>query len=601
MSRTLLRTVLLSFALALPLSLSFSAAIAAVDPNPFQNREPSYNKKTLDLLDEAQRQMQAGKLDEALRQLNLAASLEPNNPFVLARLGIVLNMAGDYQDALDRLRRAQKLGGAPEVVLGPLLEAMLSLGQNQIVLDLYPDPPQDSHSFTTGMVLRARASALQVMGDRDAASTAMKRSLEILNDYDGMMTAGRIALLQGDFDTADVRVAEALKLRPRDLDAQVLKIDLTMQRRQTDKAQAWVDQLVMDYPHSLTARLTRIKVLLATQRTDKAGPDIDRVMADMPNLPIGRYFKAVYMARRGDPKGAWDLAHSLPKEYLQVDPGVASNVANMAIAAGYLDSAASILNVVVLRFPWQLEARLALADLRLRQNSPQYALNTLTMVKDSKDPRVAVLFARIALMKKDRAGAQNYIQQAIEAGGAEDLRTLDKDLALKSVSDYSAAHPENKLVKKQYAILLLSFGELGKSRAAYEKLVRDDPSDAVALNNLAWLVVKDDPGRALRLAQRAVKADPSSANNLDTLGTMQMNQGNFKDSVVSLRRARDMTPDNPEFTYHLAIALQGGGDPEQSQALLRDLVKRGGFSDLDAAKNLLASQLKMAGQTQSGR
>lgn len=597
MSRKIFSLCLLVLALALPLS----GASAAVDPNPLQNREPAFSKKTLDVLNEAQRLMRAGKIDEAVRQLNLAASLEPNNPYVLARLGVGLNMAGDPQDALDRLRRARKFGGPDELVLGPMLEAMLSLGQNQNVLDLFPDPPPDSHSFSAGMVLRARASALQVMGDSAGASAAMKRSLAILNDYDGVMTAGRIALLQGDFDTADTHIDQALKLKPNDVDAQVLKIDVAMQKRMPDRAQAMADRLVAEYPLSLAARLTRIKVLLASGRTDKAGPDIDRIMTDRPNMPIGRYFKAIYVARRGDPKGGWGLAQGLPKEYLQSDPGVAFNVASMAIAAGYLDSAASILNVVVLRFPWQIEARLALADLRLRQNSPEYALNTLTMVRDSKDPRVAVLYARAALMKKNRAGAQKYIRQAIEAGGGEELRTLDKDVALKSLSDYSAAHPDNKLVRKQYALLLLGFGELAKAKTAYEQLVREDGNDALALNNLSWLVVKDDPRRSLSLAQRAVKADPSSANFLDTLGTMQMNQGDFKAAAASLQKAHELQPDNPEISYRQAVALEATGQTGQSQAILRALVKRGGFSDLDAAKNLLASKLKTAQQTQAGR
>ena len=597
MSRMLVRAALVSLALALPLS----AAVAAIDPNPFQNHEPTLNKKTLELFSEAQRLIQKGKFNEAVRQLNLAASLEPNNPYVQARLGVALNTAGDPQNALDRLRRAQKLGGPAELVLGPILQAMLALGQNQVVLDLFPDPPPESRSFAAGMILRGRASALQVMGNNAGASEAMQRSLAILNDYDGMMTAGRIALMQGDFDSSEARVDNALKLRPNDIDAEILKVDLAMQRRQTDKAQAMVTQLVTDYPRSLAARLTRIKVLLANTRTDEAGVDIDRVMADLPNMAIIRYFKAVYMARRGNPKGAWDMAHSLPKEYLQADPGVAFNVASMAIAAGYLDSAASILNVVVLRFPWQLEARLALADLRLRQKSPEHALNALAIVRDSKDPRVAVLFARAALMKKDRAGAEKYILQAIESGGGEELRILDKDAALKSITDYGAAHPANKAIKKQIAILLLNFGEMDRARIAYEKLVRDDPSDAVAQNNLSWLVVKDDPARALSLARRAVKIDPSSASFLDTLGTMQMNRGAFKDAVVSMRKAHELAPDNPEYAYRLALALQAGGDEAQSQALLRELVKRGGFNELEAAKNLLANQLKIAGQTQVGR
>lgn len=592
----LLRAVLLFLALAFPLS----HASAAVDPAPIFGREPTFNKKTQDLLAEAQRLMKAGKIDEAVRQLNLAASLEPNNPYVLARLGVALNMAGDYQDALDRLRLARRMNSASDIVLGPMLEAMLALGQNQNVLDLFPDPGSNT-GYAAGIVLRARASAMQVLGDNAGASAAMKRSLAILKDYDGVMTAARIALMQGDFDTAGTRIDDALKLKANDVDAMILKIDLAMQKRAPDKAQAMADKLVADYPISLAARLARIKVLLASGRTDQAGPDIDRIMADRPGTPVVHYFKAVYLARRGDPKGAWEMAHSLPKEYLQTDPGMAFNVANMAIAAGFLDSAASILDMVVFRFPWQIDARLALADLRLRQNSPQHALNALTMVQDSKDPRVQVLFARAYLMKRDSKTAQKYILQAIEAGGGEELRNLDKDVALKSLGDFAAAHPDNKLVRKQLAILLLGFGEVAKARAAYEQLARDDPADAVALNNLSWLVVKDDPRRSLSLAQRAVKADPSSANYLDTLGTMQMSQRDNRGAVLSLRKAHDLQPDNPSIAYHLALALEANGDGQAARTLLEAVVKRGGFGDLEAAKTLLASKLKAAGQAPAVR
>ena len=597
MLRTLLCAVLVSFALLLPLS----EAVAAVDPNPFQNREPGVSKKTLDLLNQAQQLMQAGKIDEGLRRLNLAASLEPTNPYVLARLGIALNKAGDFETALDRLRRARRYGGDPEIVLGPLLEAMLSMGQNQAVLDLFPDPPSDSHTFVAGMVLRARASALQVMGDGTGASAAMKRSLAILNDYSGVMTAGRIALMQGSLDAADAQADAALKLKPGDIEARMLKIQSALSRNNIDAARKLVDKLEADNPRSASALLMRIKVYIVSNRPDVIEPEVNRLLAQAPDYSMALYFKAIIFASRGDIKDAWNIAHSLPKEFIQVDPSIALNVANLAIQAGFPDSGASILNVVVQRFPWQLEARLALVDLRIRQKSPAYALNALTLVRDSKDPRVAALYARIALLKRDRVGAQSYIQQVIQAGGGEELRTLDKSVALKSLSDYSAAHPNDKLVKKQYAILLLGFGEIDKAQIAYEKLVRDDPTDAVALNNLSWLVVKNDPVRALSLARRAVNADPASANNLDTLGTMQMNRSDFQGAVVSLQKAHDMQPDNPEMHYHLAIALEATGQRGQSEVILQSLVKRGGFSDLEAAKNLLASKLKMAGQTQLER
>jgi Flp pilus assembly protein TadD len=79
-----------------------------------------------------------------------------------------------------------------------------------------------------------------------------------------------------------------------------------------------------------------------------------------------------------------------------------------------------------------------------------------------------------------------------------------------------------------------------------------------------------------------------------------MNRSDVKNAVLSLQKAHDLQPDNPEFFYHLAVALEAGGESEKSQAILQSLVKRGGFGDLNAAKNLLASKLKIMGATRSG-
>jgi len=597
MLKAFFSAVVLFLALALP----SSAAFAAVDPNPFKNQQPGFSKKVELLLGDAEKAIGRGEKGEAIRLLNLASSLEPKNPYVTARLAIALNQNGSYDDALDRLRRARRLGAPDDVVLGPMLEAMLNLGQNQIVLDLYPDPAPGNHSFTAGMILRARASAMQVLGNSAGATDAMKRSLAILSDYDGIMTAARISLMQGDYNAAGARADAALKLRPKDIEARMLKVELQFASHNIAAARQMADQLVADNPNSLSAILTRIKIYLMSNRPDVIEPDVDRILASAPDFMMVRYFKAVIVAGRGDAKAAWDIAHILPKEFIQVDPSVALNVANIAVQAGFIDSAAAILGVAVQHFPYFVEPRLQLAEIRLRQKSPQYARNALTLLQDSKEPRVLVLFARVLLQKKDNAGAEKYIRQAIEAGGGEELRTMDKDVALKSLGDYGAAHPDNRLVKKQYAILLLGFGELAKAKAAYEKLVQEDSSDAVSLNNLSWLVVKDDPGRALALAQRAVKADPSSANNLDTLGSMQMGRSDFKGAAASLQKAHDFAPDDAGISYHFALALEGSGQGAQAQMLLQALVKRGGFSDLDAAKNLLASKLRLASQTQLTR
>ena len=593
--------ILLSLILMLLMAWPLSGASAAVTPLPFAMGEPAMSNEARQLLELAEKAMAANKKEDALRLFNLAASKEPNNPYVIARLAVALNMVGNYEEALNRLSRARRMGAPDDVILGPMLNAMLSQGQNQIVLDLFPDPAADKRTYVAGMILRARASALQMMGNAADANAAMKRSLAILNDYDGLMTASRIALMQGDYDGADAQAGTALKLKPGDIEARMVKADVALLRGNVAVARQTADKLAADNPDSVSALMMRIKVYVSTNRSDIVEPEVDRILGQVSTFSMARYFKAVILAQRGEIKKAWDIANSLPREYIQLDPGIAMNVANMAIGAGYLDSGATILTVAVQRFPYHLQPRLQLADIRLRQKSPEHALNALAVVQDSTDPRVTVLFARAALMKKNQATAQKYILRTIESGGGEQLRTLDKDTALKSIASYMASHPSNKVVKKQNALLLLVFGELPKAQAAYEQLVRDDPADVVALNNLSWLVVNSDPARALSLAQRAVAAAPASANYLDTLGSMQMSRSDFKSAVVSLTKAHDLEPDNASFAYHLALALEADGKGQEAQALLQSLVKRGGFSEYAAAREMLAHKLKMAGTVQVRR
>ena len=570
------------------IGLVLSPANAVIEPLPLAQKF-DHNPKVLALLAEAQADLNADQLAAALTKLKIAAGIEPKNPIVLAWLGITLNAGGDFAGAEDALQRARVLGAPDELALAPLLSAKLSLGETQAVLDLYPDPAPSNQGFHAALVLRARASAFQTLGDSARASDAMNRSLLILHDFDGEMTAGRIALQQKNFAGAEARADEALKLKPDDIGPLLLKIDAAMQNAEQANAIGIVEKLVADRPRSMTARLARIKVYLSAGLTDKARPDVNLILAQKPDLLIARYFRAVILARSNDVAGAWSIAHSLPTPYLLTDPGMAMNVANMAVGAGFLESGAAILNATVFRYPSLLDARLQLADVRLRQNSPEYALNALALVEDSKDPRVAISFARAYLLKHNSANAPRYIERAIELRGGEALRVLGKGVALKSLSDWLAHHRDDKLVERQYAVLLLGFGELAKAKIAYEQLVRENPADAFSLNNLAWLVVKDDPARALTLAQRAVAQSPASPDYLDTLGSMQLNRSDFKSALVSLQRAHQLRMSDPEIAYHLALAFVANRQRVPAVPLLEAAIARGGFNDLNAAQTLLAS------------
>jgi len=548
---------------------------------------PSPNPKVVGLIADARNALREDDVRRALTDLKLAVGIEPTNPTVLMELGVAFNRAGAFADAEDTLSRARSLGAPDDLVLGPLFEAMLARGENQVVLDLYADPSSSDRSPLAATILRARALALEALGDDAAAQTAMQRSLAIRRDYDGLMAAARIAFLHENWAQADKLVDEALGLAPGNISALVFKSDVALKRNDQAGALAIAEKLVAEKPRSLAARLARIKVYLSVGMTEDAKPEVDRILAQKPDLAIANYYRAIILARRGNMTGAWGVAHALPSEFLQSDVEIAVNVANMALEAGFLESAAKVLSATVFANPGLLEPRLELADIRLRQKSPQYALNALALVEDSKDPRVAVLFARAYLMSKRPTEAQNYIARAIALGGGEALAALGKDVALAGLRSWIAQHRDNLLARRQYALLLLRFGDLKGARAQYEQLVREHPDDALALNNLSWLVADEAPARALDLAKRAVKLQPTSPDYWDTLGCMQLRRSDPKGALISLRRAHQLQGNDAEIAYHLALALDANGARADAKALLSSVAMHEDFADREKAQRLL--------------
>src|SRR5699024_8160566 len=71
----------------------------------------------------------------------------------------------------------------------------------------------------------------------------------------------------------------------------------------------------------------------------------------------------------------------------------------------------------------------------------------------------------------------------------------------------------------------------------YRNLLKTQPSNAFALNNLALVYFKQGDDRALQLARKAHETAPKSAAIQDTLGWLLVNAGNLDKGLPLLREA----------------------------------------------------------------
>jgi Flp pilus assembly protein TadD len=128
-------------------------------------------------------------------------------------------------------------------------------------------------------------------------------------------------------------------------------------------------------------------------------------------------------------------------------------------------------------------------------------------------------------------------------------------------------NPADYKVALSLAVLQEAAGEMEQARAAYEDVLKFDPENTQALNNLAYMKADEgvDLDRALGLAQRALQRAPNDPNISDTLGLIYIRKKLTGPAVEILRDLVTRAPGNPSFHLHLAMALYDAGDKQKAK------------------------------------
>lgn len=179
---------------------------------------------------------------------------------------------------------------------------------------------------------------------------------------------------------------------------------------------------------------------------------------------------------------------------------------------------------------------------------------------------------------RDKADVWSRIAEARRRGGnlPESMQALQQAAALA---------PDSASLHLNIGLLYEAQGDKAHARQSYEKAVALEPNNPLVLNNLAFLLSENagDLDRALNYATTARRAMPKSMAIVDTIGWIYLKKNLIAIAVEQFRTAATNSPDEPEFHYHYAIALNRMGDKIEAAKECQAALSKSPSKELDAS------------------
>jgi putative PEP-CTERM system TPR-repeat lipoprotein len=248
--------------------------------------------------------------------------------------------------------------------------------------------------------------------------------------------------------------------------------------------------------------------------------------------------------------------------------------------------------------PGLVEARMAQVEVAMRRGKTDEALAIARQLQ--KQPAQAtlgyMLEGDIQLSQKKAELALPAYQKAYAATPspqvlvkiAEVMKATGKGAAAQPLlAQWRKAHPEEPVVALYVAETHLANKEYQPAIALLQDILKNNPDQPVALNNLAWAYQQEKDPRALATAEQAMKVTGDSPSVMDTLGWLLVEQGNTQRGVPLLQKASALAPQAGDIRYHLAYGLSKAGDKEAARRELDKLLAENRpFAQSEQARSL---------------
>lgn len=570
----------------------------------------------------------------AIQMLEPALVQAPRDQRVLSLLAEAYMREGQHLKASQLLQTAIEAGGDNLVLRSQRAVNQYGLGRQGEAIEelgsIFNAQPGLANAGATLVVM-----LLKNRRHDEAVEKARRLVAERGANLTYINLLGVAALAKGDYDLAQWAFTLVLTLDAGFLPAELNLAELALRQGKASQTRERMDDVIAAHPGNVSAMLLLARSFEAQGQLDEAQRVAERAMdADPLAVPVVIYLADLLLKAKDAPKALSllegleaklpdlddvDLMATLSRAYLangqrataQVvlqrgssiagyDAPTLLTVADLQKEAGDLAGAAWSLQKAVEGEPTYLPTRIKLGELQadlgqtdkaavvaqgLREDYPDkpYGYHLLGTIRQKEgDDRAALDAYRAALERQ-----QDSPVLAVRVYGAE-RRVNGDETALAFLRDWMDRHPGDQVAGLALAEGYFSARQWDRARALYEQVLARTPDNAVLLNNLAFIYLRQDDPRALDYAQRAFRAMPNSSAVGDTLGWVLVRTGEFNEGLKYLRDALSRAGSDPGIHYHVAYALSELGRRDEAIAELESATAGGrGFAERDEALDLL--------------
>lgn len=509
-----------------------------------------------------------GDLKRATQYYSAAGASGPQAPLAQTRLGIIALASGDPDAGIRELEAATSLDGAP-------IQADMALIVGYVRKNDLDKALEAARAFVTKNPKNPLAQ--QVLG---AVYAARKNT-----------TAARDAY------------ASAVELSPTYLPAVANLARLDLQEGKPADARKRFELLVKKEPNNERALLGLAEVLVRTGApAEEVGAILQRAIAANPQGANARLAWIAFVSRSKDPRAALAAAQDAAAS-VRDDPRILGALAQAQENAGDVNQAIETYNRIAAANPQSAAALVRLATLYTKRSEYSKAIDTLRRAQKVAPQEASI--ARDLVYNTMLAGRPDEAlreAKALQSGKdvtlgfalegdvyAATRRLPEAERAFRSglkhepdsgmlvlklygalVSAGKAAeadsvarqwlggHPRDTLVRTYLAERALEAKNYQAAASYYQAIIRKQPDNAVALNNLAWVAGQLNDPKAISYAQRAVQLAPS-APALDTLGVLLVAKGDPGQGADVLAKAVALAPQRYDIRLNYAKALIKAG------------------------------------------